>query len=620
MCGIAGFRLGRENERQVASQLQSRLASRGPDGRWFQKFDGWGLVQTRLAVIDLSPSVVYPMPNETGDLRLLFNGEIYRHEPLRADLQKRGHTFRTMCDAEVVVHAYEEWGHDAFARLDGMFAVALVDAKRHQLVLTRDALGIKPLVCTVGRGFAFASDTMALVASGLSAGQPDREAARALLVLGYVPAPATGVQDVCQLEPGATLTVDRQGGRRNLRWRPRPFTTAGGPMVRLEEVRDALDRSVAAQLVADVPVGVFLSSGIDSCLVLDSAVRAGAAPTAFTVGFAGHGDFDERERAARFARSLGVPHVWRDLNVSFDEALLSVANAFDVPFGDASAIATVALAQMAREEVTVALSGTGGDDLFAGYYRHRAHLLWPLVGRLPKSLRAFLARAGGQVGAERRSALSVWRSYASRLGGGSCPDPWMQYLSLVSSHASARALGLIGAEPGPPTEWAGLDAQPNGESLLRHIQALELSTYLPGDLLAKEDRATMAVGLEARVPMLASELVSLAERASDSDKISLRSGKRPLRELAKERLPRFLNGDRKRGFAVPLAAYLAGGWREPAIEWLSGAGSTIVECADASTLFSCGELNAVEMWTLCVLTAWEQRLQRDRVSAEPVRI
>jgi asparagine synthase (glutamine-hydrolysing) len=620
MCGIAGFRSGLENDAHVAARLQSRLAGRGPDGAWFQQLDGWGLVQTRLAVVDLSPTVTYPMTNESGDLALLFNGEIYRHDLLRAELRARGHTFKTACDAEVIVHAYEEWGHDAFARLDGMFALALVDVRRHALILTRDALGIKPLVYASAHNFAFASDAMALVAGGLSAGEPDREAVQALLAFGYVPPPATGMRDLRQLEPGTSLTVDARGSTVNARWRTRPFATSPRKQVTTHDLGAALDRSVAAQLVADVPVGVFLSSGLDSSLILESAIRAGARPTAFTVGFRGHGDFDERRRAARLAGALGVQHVWRDLDLTFDEALSSVVHAYDVPFADASAVAMVALAEMARQEVTVALSGTGGDDLFAGYYRHRAHLLRPVTRRVPAAVLRRLARHRGSVGAERRSALSLWRSYANRLAAQSLEDPWTQYLSLVSSHSGDQALGLLHADPGRAGPRPGRAPPPPASTLLRQIQAFELGSYLPGDLLTKEDRATMAVGLESRVPMLSNEMLSLAENALDSDKIGLRAGKRPLRELDRSRLPCFNTSGRKRGFAVPLADYFGGSWRRPAVEWLTGVNSCLLDSGSAATLLSSGGLNAVETWTLCVLTGWENRLERERVNAQRIAV
>jgi asparagine synthase (glutamine-hydrolysing) len=626
VCGIAGFELASgPDEEAIGKRLLAELAHRGPDGGWFITRGGYGLAQTRLAVIDLSHHVTYPMANETQNVWLLFNGEVYDHAKLRVELERSGHRFRTHCDAEVVLHGYEQWGLDCFSRIDGMFALAMWDERTGELILTRDPLGIKPLVHTSEGRFAFASDALALVAAGLSDGQLDRDAIDGFATFGYVPMPATGVSGLEHVEPGVALIRGQDGAIRRKRWQKRPFAAGARELGKAsrgdvaEHLAHALDESVRRQLVADVPVGVFLSAGIDSSLVLDSAVRSGAQPVAFTISFQGQGDFDETNPARRFATQLGVRHVARDLRLDFHEALASVDDAYDQPFADASAIATLAVARMAREEVKVALSGTGGDDLFAGYYRHRAHLLLPLMSRMPDAARRSIVSLGYQRGGdERKSLFELARSYLVRLSAASDGDAKRQYLSLLGGPtAGALSTLVLGGRPGERERVASRLAfhDAGGSSMLSAIQAFELQTYLPSDLLTKEDRATMAFGLEGRVPLLGRDLLALAESLDERELITMRTGKRVLRNIAAQRLPRFITTRRKRGFAVPLGSLFRGPWREPAIMWLRGSSSALLEPGRIADELERGRLHPADTRGACVLIAWERRLLDARAKA-----
>jgi asparagine synthase (glutamine-hydrolysing) len=611
VCGIAGFERGR-NDAQTASILRERLARRGPDGGWFESCGPYGFVQTRLAVIDLSERVRYPLRNETGELWLLFNGEIYGYQDHRDELRRRGHEFATECDAEIVLHGYEEWGDEVFGRLDGMFALALFDTRSEELVLARDALGIKPLVYTTTGRFAFGSDALALVAAGLHSGELDASLLSEFLAFHYLLPPHTGLKGVVQLAPGELVRRTAAGELTRRRWRAAPFTTdAASERISTAEAGRALDRSVSRQLVADVPVGVFLSSGIDSALVLESAVRMGATPVAFTLGFPGQGDYDEVPAAARLAADLGVEHVTGELGGGFSDSAARVAGAFDQPFADGSAIAMVELATLARRSVTVALSGTGGDDLFAGYNRHRLHLYANLVGRLPGPALSVLRRLAPARGAERTSAASLLRSYAARLAGLSRSDPLAQYAQLVGSASSPAAFELLAFPDGHEVDLLGGAALPGG-STLRRVQALELQTYLPGDLLPKEDRTSMAVGLEARVPMLGVELLELAERMADGQKVGLTAGKRLLRSLARDRLPSYLTRTRKRGFAVPLAELFSGPWHAEAVDWFADTPTDLIDGQDAARRLRKGDLPATDSWALAMLVAWEGTVREAR--------
>jgi asparagine synthase (glutamine-hydrolysing) len=620
MCGIAGFERFADDS-SVAASLASSLRRRGPDGSWCISRGAYTVVQTRLAVVDLSNRVSYPMPNESRDLWLLFNGEIYDYPSVRRDLERRGHTFATACDAEVVVHAFEEWDVGAFERLDGMFAIALVDERRSRLVLARDRFGIKPLVRTTSRPFAFSSDAVALVAAGLSGGHPAHDALAEFLAFHYLPPPATGIADIREVEPGTAVVREGDGSTSEVRWSRPVFLDHAPAEAGIDDVDAALLAAVERQLVADVDVGILLSSGLDSALLLCYAVELGATPRTFTLAFPGHGDYDESVAAARLARSFGVPHEATPFQSGFAEAVERVADAFDKPFADSSAIATLQIARLARSSVTVALSGTGGDELFAGYYRLRAHRLRRLLALLPERRRGGEA---GPAGGDRRNLLRLSRTYAARLRAADLSDDFSQYLSLVGSATSREAhvwslrADDLDPEVGRKTvsQRHGLSGG-EGTSTLRRLQEFELRTYLPGDVLMKDDRATMDVGLEGRVPFLDEKVVNAARHLPDGARANLFEGKRVLRALAHRKLPRHLSR-RKRGFAVPLAALLSTCWSEERTDWISNQDSELVAPSVVVARLRGGGLNSGEIWALSVLMAWESRLKRARVRGRRV--
>jgi asparagine synthase (glutamine-hydrolysing) len=618
MCGIAGFEVKGLDVPATSGALIRALTPRGPDASWSAVRDSLALVETRLAVIDLSDDVVYPIPNERGDVHLVFNGEIYDHEALRKELESRGHRFRTRCDAEVVLHGWEEWGVDVFPRLNGMFGLAILDERSGEIVLARDRLGIKPLVRTTGKRFAFSSDAMALVEAGLSSGELDLPALRGFVAFQYVVPPATGIADVVQVGPGTAVCRRRDGTEREILWAETPFSQARSDgATTLDAVDEALLNAVRRQLVADVEVGVFLSGGLDSTLVLSAAAALGARPQAFSLGFAGQGDYDEAGTAAHVAKRLGVPHHVTQFNGSFVSAVESIARAYDTPFADSSAAAMLELAAFARERVTVALSGTGGDDLFAGYYRHRAHRLRPLIARVPSRLLGPVGRASSRQGEARRSRRRLFGSYVARLAAAADGSDVEQYLALVGNLTSTQGLAAVRLDVDPAdtaTEVArrfGFE-EPLLPTPLSAIQRFELRTYLPGDLLCKEDRATMAVGLEGRVPLLDNEFVALAEKTPERRMMSLRRGKIILRRLAKRyEVP---TARLKRGFAVPLGSYFAGPWREEAREWFASTESEVVDGQAAVRLLENGLAPVTDLWMLATLAGWEDRLKNAQVT------
>lgn len=614
MCGIAGYRRTRVAPDGAAAVLLDELAVRGPDGGWSTTTDDWWLVQTRLAIVDLSERVRYPMPGCTDDLQLLFNGEVYNHVALRRELAALGHGFATGCDAEVVVHGYEEWGTHVFGRLDAMFALAITDRRSGELLLARDERGIKPLVRTTTGPAAFASSALALVAAGLADGAVDREAIEEYLAFHYVPEPRTGLLGLQSVLPGTLVRLGADGGEQVQRWSGPVFTAAPDRHpVGFEEADEVLRGSVERQLQADVEVGVFLSGGVDSALVLDYAVELGARPRAFTVGFAGAGDYDESAAASAVAQRLGVPHEVALLDVGFLEAVGELSRAYDIPLADESAVATMPLARMARRQVTVALSGTGGDDLFAGYYRHRAPGLAHALRVVPGLVLSRVAALPSERGGERRSATTLARSYAVRMArlaaGGSCGPG--QYLELVGSATSGDALAAVPWRPDLAAARSRVGLRLGLDGLgLDALQDFELRSYLPGCILAKEDRATMAFGLEARVPLLGDDVVALAARTPSVQRAGLRGGKVLLRQVAARRLP--WKQGRKRGFAVPLRPLFDGPWRQDATAWLYDGTSELVDGRQAAALVGRPDVAPLELWGLCALRAWEDALSRAR--------
>jgi asparagine synthase (glutamine-hydrolysing) len=458
-------------------------------------------------------------------------------------------------------------------------------------------------------------------AAGLSAGRPDRGAVAEHLALQLVGAPLTGVEDLVDVAPGSWLRRGRDGREQSAMFASvDPDTPAPRREVDPSLLDDALRLAVRRQLVADVPVGVLLSSGIDSSLVLSYAAELGALPAAFTVGFAGFGDYDERGGAAALAARLGVPHEYAELEVSFDDAVALHAGAFDRPFADSSAIATLQLARLARRAVTVVLSGTGGDELFAGYYRHRAHRLRRAARAIPAGPADALAQRAAGGGGSRRSAAALFAGYLQRLAAAGAGDEAAQYLALLTRGDAAVAAAAPGAAVDVPATAAafarrtGLRRRPDSTPA-RDFAGHDARSYLPADLLVKEDRSTMAVGLEARVPLLDDAVLAVALAMPDAQKHGLRAGKLPLRRLAEQRLPGGVHRGRKRGFAVPLAPLLAGDWREPARAWLHDVRSDWVDGPRAAALLDGAPLRADGVWSLVTLVAWERELAAARARA-----
>ena len=630
MCGIAGFVDGRHGgppDRLIAlaEAMNETLRHRGPDdgGVWTDAETGVALANRRLAVRDLSSAGHQPMVSDDGRLVLTYNGEIYDTRDLRASLEATGRRFRGGSDTEVLLQACAEWGVEgAVRRCNGMFAFALWDRVERRLTLARDRMGIKPLYWVRADGlFLFASELKALVDHPGWTPEIDRDALAAFARLSYVPSPLCIWKGARKLEPGTVLTLEAGRAPTITRyWNMGDVAGQGRDITDMNEAVEGLDsllgRAVRRRLVADVPLGLFLSGGMDSATVAALMHAHGAAPVkTFTVGFA-ETDFDESAAAARIAQHLGTEH--REIRLSPAETLdhvAEVARCYDEPSADSSQIPTLLVSRLARQSVTVALSGDGGDEVFGGYNRYAwAEHYWPRLRRIPLPLRRAWAgavtavppvlwdRLAGVLGV--RQAGEKAHKAASILA---LDDEAQAYRHLTGHGIDATGLVLGGREPPPPPP-------PALDDPVERLQVLDTVGYLPDDILTKVDRASMSVGLEVRVPLLDHEVVAFAWRLARRLKVSGGRGKRVLGAVTEKYLPASLFAGRpKSGFAVPIDAWLRGPLRDWAGDLLSESALRDQGTLDAALVGrwwrehqSGRRLRHHALWNVLMFQAWQQ--------------
>ena len=572
MCGIAGLFHPRDPaipEERLIRRMTDALRHRGPDGEGFHREPHLALGHRRLAIVDLAGGA-QPMSTRDGEVIVCFNGEIYNHSALRASLEAAGHQFRTRSDTESLLHGWREWGPGLLDRLDGMFAFALWDRRRGELLLARDRLGEKPLhLARLPDGtLAFASELCALLVLPNLDRRMDPAAAEDFLALGYIPDPATIYAGIRRLPAAHYLLLRR--GEADLpeprRYWGAPTAVASGappsPEEAAAELRRRLADSVRERLMSDVPLGCFLSGGVDSGAVTAFATAAQANPPleTFTIGFPGEND--ERPLAAEVARRLGARHRDEEGTADYLAMAREVARLFGEPFGDHSAVPTLAVCRMARQHVTVALSGDGGDEVFAGYRRHRWHALVEAIRRhLPGALRRHaigaLARAYPKLDWAPR-----WLRAKHTLTELSL-DSALGYYRMVCKIQDERRRALLspafraqleGHDPSRPVVTA-IEACDPDQPLLA-AQHADIATYLPGDILVKTDRTSMAVSLELRPPLLDHELVAWGVALPAPLKLKGGVGKRVLRRALAPELPPELLWGRKRGFADAIGGQL----------------------------------------------------------------
>lgn len=569
MCGIAGrvnFRSGAPVDAAVLEHMCGLLAHRGPDGA-----DTWvegeaGLGHRRLAIIDLSEGGRQPMASADGRLRITFNGEIYNFRELRTDLRQRGHQFRSESDTEVILAAYREWGSACVERLNGMFALAIWNRDERTLVLARDRVGKKPLYVRFdGDGVAFASEPKAFLAEPGFSPEPDLAAIDTYLSYQYVPAPLSAFKGLTRLEPGHVMTI-RDGRVEQRRYWRLDFATkrtlseedAAG------ELLHRLEAAVRRRMISDVPLGAFLSGGIDSGSIVALMARAGQGQVkTFSIGFE-EDAYNELPFARLVAERYGTDHHEFVVRPEAVALLPRIAWHYNEPFADSSAIPTYYLSELTRRHVTVALDGDGGDESFAGYDRYLANTLASRYTRIPRPLRAGIEAAvrwlptpgtsRTTVGRAKRflavMALSPERRYAR----------WMKHFSdemksVVCTPAFREAAGVRDGDELLLRRYRETNARDFVDATLD----VDIHTYLPDDLLVKVDIASMAHGLEARSPLLDHEVMEFAASLPSSYKLRGRTKKYILRKAVAPLLPPEIMNRPKMGFGVPIEQWFRGG-------------------------------------------------------------
>lgn len=633
MCGICGI-VGVEVEPLLARlpAMATALSHRGPDGQGEQVLRdaaghpaGW-FGHRRLKVIDLSENARQPMSSEDGTIVLTYNGEIYNFRELGAELRARGHRFHSSGDTEVVLRAYEEWGTECVARLDGMFALGIWNGRERRLVLARDRVGKKPLYYSVvDGGIVFASEIKSLLACPPVRAEVDDENLAEFLVYGYCPWPATLYRGIVQVPPATVVVFDEDGMHP-----PEPYwsalpdggTTRSSATIR-STIAELLEAAVVRRMVADVPLGTLLSGGIDSSLVTAFMSRHAPDPIhSFSVGFPEEPSFDEREAARGVAEHFNTFH--HEFAVAVDAVALldRLLWHHDQPFADSSAIPTFLISELARGFVTVVLTGDGGDEVFGGYDRFRAaRVAWriPHAGAaLARRTTRLLPRNAGYFSARRRTERFL------ELADASVQDRYQSWISVFAPEKVDALLALDDTQHAAVT--ASMLRQYEEASALPQLDQIlyaNLRTYLPDDLAVKMDRMSMAHSLEARSPFLDTRLIECAARIPATEKVGIRTLKPLLRESFGEVLPKWVWQRRKHGFGVPMGAWMRGQLGEVVEDELlvrSARTARWIDVEHVRTVYAehrRGEAeHGVKLWTLLTLERWLRALERP-VQLEP---
>jgi asparagine synthase (glutamine-hydrolysing) len=641
MCGIVGFwdpRNGYDAAAlsDTARRMAEVLQHRGPDGDgvWADPAAGIALAHRRLAIIDLSPGGAQPMTSASGRYVITYNGEIYNYAALRSELVERGCRFQTQSDTEVMLAAFETWGiAPALARLIGMFAIALWDRRERKLILIRDRLGVKPLYWgRAGGVLFFGSQTKAFRPHPSWRGEIDPEAISACLAFNYIPAPRSVWRGIEALRPGHFVTVDTAGRSEEVCYWDVRAIAASGPDRNLaadapaaeDQLDSLLSDAVRWRLVADVPVGAFLSGGIDSSIVVAQMQRHSTRPVrTYTVGFK-EAAYDESAHAGEVARHLGTDHT--ELMVTPQQArdvIPLLPEYYDEPFADCSAIPTFLVSQLARGAVTVSLSGDGGDEAFAGYTRYRVvDRIGRYVEPAPRVVRCALGHAITMLspdGWDRLVRLLPLSMRPRRAGDRAHKFGHMLTAPVSDDFLNDRLLRLWEAPPvavpnAPRPELTSLGAGRNLGDVVARMQLGDMLDYLPDDILVKLDRASMAVSLEGREPLLDHRVIEFAWRLPTSLKVRAGKGKWLLRRVLHRYVPPALVERPKMGFGVPIDSWLRGPLRDWAEDLLSerclreGGLLDPVPIRRRFAQHQAGTLNwQYALWGVLMIQSWQRR-------------
>jgi len=578
VCGIVGY-LNLDGSQldpaqDLLAQLCESITHRGPDERGMKVIGPVALGMTRLSIIDLK-SGQQPISNEDDTVWIVFNGEIYNYQDLRKHVVERGHVLKTQSDTETIVHLYEEYGVDCLNFLEGMFAFAIWDKSKDRLFVARDRMGEKPLHWANFEGqFIFASEIKGILAHPKSRRRLNPIAVQKYLALEYVPAPDSIFEGIHKLMPGNYMVIEGGQLKTAAYWRPEITRTELSEQEASDKLIELLDLSVKRRLISDVPLGVFLSGGIDSSTIAALAKNHTTGPLrTFSVGFADP-SFDESEHARAVAAHLGTEHeeVTFDPDLAF-QTMQELWEVLDEPMADASIIPTFYLSKMTKRSVTVALSGEGGDELFGGYPTYQAHRLAGIYNALPAVLREQIVEPAIRSLPVSMNNLS-FDYKVKRFIAAAAEKPTTRHLRWmgafpIKEHDSLINEGMISANSSAVSApWKveedlldfldkrSFGSQSGGWDTLNSIMRLDMGTYLPDDLLVKSDRASMAASLEVRLPFLAYPLVEFALSLPSNYKVKSMTTKYLLKKAVAPYLPARTIKRPKKGFGIPVAKWL----------------------------------------------------------------
>jgi asparagine synthase (glutamine-hydrolysing) len=569
MCGICGYinLNGHPAGREIVERMNRVLVHRGPDDAGVLIDDLIALAMRRLAVIDLAGGR-QPMSNEDGSVWVICNGEIYNFQTLRAEMEQRGHQLASYSDTEVIIHLYEEYGQEFPRHLRGMFALAIWDSRQQRLLLARDRVGKKPLFYFHdGQQFIFASEIKAILVHPAVPRRVRVEAVPAYLTYGYVPTPDTLFADIQRLPPGHLLTVDAQGLRVRPYTdsdvaRPQPAPVGYDQQDYVREIRGLFREAVALRMISDVPLGAFLSGGLDSTAVVAVMSELSTEPVkSFAIGFADEPSFNELEYARLVARRYGADHHEFVVQAEAWDLIPKLVWHYDEPFADSSAIPTYLVSQLTRQHVTVALSGDGGDELFAGYERFAAARLAQRYCRLPGWIRRLVSSTLDFL-PESTAYRDLVRRARRFARGAALPllEGYLGWVSIFSDELRDQIL-LQTSELAPVPDYRQYWDDVEGDDIARLLY-LNIQTYLLDDLLVKADRTSMANSLEVRSPFLDSELVRFAATIPSELKLKGTTTKHILKQAFADLVPPEIVHRPKHGFGVPVGRWFRTSWRD----------------------------------------------------------
>lgn len=623
MCGIAGVLYfdGRPADERLLTAMAETIRHRGPDASGVQAFAGVGLAHRRLSIIDLSALGAQPMSTTDGALSIVFNGEIYNFRELRQELEALGHTFRGQSDTEVILAAWRQWGEASIAKLDGMFAIALYDVANRRLVLARDRTGKKPLyVYQDDEKVVFGSELKAILAHPRVDTTMWAEAVPQFLTHGYVPTPFTFYERIRKLRP-AHVEVFEPGQRtaRSFQYWEYPLGNEL-PANDLREVearvRELFFAAVKKRLVSDVPLGAFLSGGVDSTLVVGAMAQASSKPVkTFSIGFEGHPAWDETGWAKMVAERYGTEHTEFKVKPESFDLIDKLAWHYDEPFGDSSAIPTYIVSKLTREKVTVALTGDGGDELFAGYPRFMGAVL---AEKIPQPARWAARQAVRWLphGQEHQSVFERGRRFAQQASR-QLPDRLRNWVSVFPEDDLARVLRPeLRNRAQLSRSYEEAFAQAHGAQTLNQVLFVNARTYLLDDLNVKMDRASMAASLESRAPFLDTQLTEYVSRLPGHLKLRGVTTKWILKRALTDLLPEEIVTRKKMGFGVPLGAWFRGELAGRLEDSLLASGSPLHDYLEKSELERMVRRHrtherdyGLQFWNLSMLDNWLRRRQ-----------